>query len=172
VESVELTAESLTSDAAKSLITALNAELSAMYPEPGANHFGLDPSEVAPGSGIFLIARFGGRPVGCGALRRLRDDSLVRDLGPRVGELKRMYVAREVRGRGIGRAILTRLEEEARALGLVQLVLETGIRQTDALALYERAGFTSIPPYGEYAASAATSVCLSKDLGRSAPSGF
>jgi putative acetyltransferase len=137
-----------------------------MYPEPGANHFGLDPSEVAPGSGIFLIARVGDRPLGCGALRRLREDSLVRELGPDVGEVKRMFVAREARGQGIGRALLARLEDEARALGLVQLVLETGIRQTEALALYERAGFKSIPPYGEYAASAATSVCLSKDLGR------
>jgi putative acetyltransferase len=161
---VEIAPESLTSDVAASLITALNAELSQMYPEPGANHFSLDPKEVAAGSGTFLVARMGDRPVGCGALRRLRDDSLVRELGRNVGELKRMYVAREVRGRGIGRALLTRLEEEARALGLVQLVLETGIRQIEALALYERAGFTPIPPYGEYAASAATSLCLAKNL--------
>src|SRR5438270_13344825 len=101
VESLEIARESLTSDVAASLITALNAELSAMYPEPGANHFGLDPSEVAPGSGIFLVARLDGRPVGCGALRSLRGESLVRELGPRVGELKRMYVASEVRGQGI-----------------------------------------------------------------------
>jgi len=135
-----------------------------MYPEPGANHFSLDPNEVAPGAGIFVVARLEGHPVGCGALRSLRERELVRELGPRVGELKRMYVAREVRGHGVGRALLARLEAEARALGLTQLVLETGIRQTDALALYRRAGFASIPPYGEYAASADTSVCLSKSL--------
>jgi putative acetyltransferase len=163
-QSLEITRESLTSDVAAALITALNAELSAMYPEPGANHFGLDPSEVAPGSGIFLVVRADGRPVGCGALRRLRNDALVRELGPGTGELKRMYVASDVRGKGIGRALLRRLEEEARALGLIQLVLETGIRQKEALALYERAGFTGIPPYGEYSASADTSVCLLKVL--------
>ena len=160
----DISPESLTSAVAASLIAALNSELSAMYPEPGANHFSLDPQEVAPGAGVFLVARVNERPVGCGALRRLREESLISELGPHVGELKRMYVARELRGQGIGRALLARLEIEARSLGLAQLVLETGIRQTEALALYERAGFTGIPPYGEYAASADTSVCLSKRL--------
>lgn len=160
----DIAPESLTSADATSLIAALNAELSAMYPEPGANHFSLDPNEVAAGAGIFLVARLDGRPVGCGALRRIRDASLIREVGPQVGELKRMYVAREARGRGIGRALLACLESEARRLGLVQLVLETGVRQVEALALYRRAGFTAIPPYGEYAASADTSVCLSKSL--------
>jgi putative acetyltransferase len=75
-----------------------------------------------------------------------------------------MYVAPEVRGKGIGRALLTRLEAEARALGLARLVLETGTRQAEALALYRRAGFTEITAYGEYAASPGTSVCLGKVL--------
>lgn len=146
------------------LIAALNAELSGRYPEPGATHFGLDPDEVAPGSGMFLVARWFGRPVGCGALRCLREPAVMSALGPRVGELKRMYVAPEVRGQGIGRALLARLETEARTLGLTRLVLETGTRQAEALALYRRAGFTAIPAYGEYAASSATSVCLAKAL--------
>jgi GNAT superfamily N-acetyltransferase len=161
---LEITRESLTSDVARSLIAALNAELSAQYPEPGANHFGLAPEEVAPGSGIFVVARSLGRPIGCGALRSLREATLIRELGPRVGELKRMYVAREARGQGIGRAVLARLEDEARGLGLDRLVLETGIRQTEALTLYRRAGFTAIPAYGEYTASRDTSVCLEKRL--------
>ena len=75
-----------------------------------------------------------------------------------------MYVAADVRGRGIGRALLDRLEAEARTLGLARLVLETGTRQTEALALYRRAGFTEISAYGEYVASSATSVCLTKTL--------
>lgn len=160
---LEITPEPLTSADATTLIAALNAELSALYPEPGANHFRLDPNEVAPGTGIFVLARWLGRPVGCGALRRL-GEPVVRDLGPRVGELKRMYVDRTLRGKGIGRALLDRLETEARALGLDRLVLETGIRQIEALALYRRAGFIEMPPYGEYAASAATSVCMTKTL--------
>jgi len=161
---IEIAPEALTSAVAAALIAALNVELSARYPEPGATHFHLDPDEVAPGSGIFLVARWLGRPVGCGAVRWLREPALMRELGPRVGELKRMYVAPEVRGQGIGLALLARLEAEARALGLVRLVLETGTRQAEALALYRRAGYTGIPAYSEYVASPGTSVCLAKAL--------
>jgi putative acetyltransferase len=161
---LEIAPEALAGAVAAALIADLNAELSALYPEPGATHFHLDPGEVAPGAGAFLVARLRGRPVGCGALRRLREATLVREVGPQVGELKRMYVAPEARGLGIGRALLIRLEAEARTLGLERLVLETGTRQTEALALYRRAGFTDIPPYGEYAASVTTSVCLTKAL--------
>jgi|SRR5207253_1321563 len=161
---LEIGAEPLTSAVAEDLITALNGELSALYPEPGANHFRLDPDEVAPGNGIFVVARWHRRPVGCGALRSIREAALTRELGPRVGELKRMYVAPDARGQGIGRALLDRLESEARRLGLARLVLETGIRQAEALALYCRAGFIAISAYGEYVASSETSVCLSKTL--------
>jgi putative acetyltransferase len=160
----DISREDLTSDVARSLISALNAELAARYPEPGATHFSLDPRQVAPGSGIFVVVRRLDLPIGCGAMRWLRDPSVMRELGPRVGELKRMYVAPEARGQGFGQALLMRLEDEARALGLTRLVLETGTRQTEALALYRNAGFISIPAYGEYAASPGTSVCLSKEL--------
>src|SRR5438045_1163963 len=61
----------LLSPAARALIEALNAELSGRYPEPGANHFRLDPDEVADDQGAFVIASSGGRPVGCGAVRRI-----------------------------------------------------------------------------------------------------
>jgi aspartate racemase len=154
----------LTGDVARELITALNAELAAAYPEPGANHFRLDPSEVGPGAGAFIVVTWRGRPVGCGAVRCLRDVELVAQLGENVGEVKRMYVAPEVRGTGVGRRLLERLEQEARALGLARLVLETGTRQLAALRMYRAAGFTDIPPYGEYVASPQTSVCLSKAI--------
>lgn len=154
----------ITGDVAAALIRTLNAELSAEYHEPGANHFRLDPDEVAPGTGVFLVAELAGRAVGCGALRCLRTPELIRELGPRVAEVKRMFVAHDVRGKGVGRALLERLEAEARALGMTRLVLETGTRQTRALALYRSAGFSEIPPYGEYSASAKTSVCLAKEI--------
>ena len=163
-EAVDIAPVILTSPVAVALIQALNSELAAQYPEPGATHFRLDPNEVAPGAGVFVVARIGGRAVGCGALRCLREPPLVRELGDAVGELKRMYVAPEMRGHGIGRALLARLEDEARALGLTRLVLETGTRQAEALALYRSAGYAAIPAYGEYAASPATSVCLTKLL--------
>jgi len=69
-----------------------------------------------------------------------------------------------MRGQGIGRALLAQLEAEAHTLGLARLVLETGTRQAEALALYRRSGFTEIPAYGEYSASHTTSVCLAKAL--------
>jgi putative acetyltransferase len=164
LDSLVLAPEALTSAVAASLIAELNRDLSADYPEPGTTHFRLDPNEVAAGNGIFIVARWEGRPVGCGALRRLIDPELTRELGPRVGELKRMYVARDLRGKGIGRALLDRLESEALKLGLDRLVLETGIRSPQALALYRGAGFNTIPAYGEYVSSPTTSVCLSKAL--------
>lgn len=161
---LDIKAEPLVGPVAQSLIATLNAELSALYPEPGATHFSLDPAQVAPGAGAFLVARKEGTPIGCGALRRLTDANVVAELGAEVGELKRMFVAREARGTGVGRALLARLEAEGRALGMSRIALETGIRQHEALALYRRAGYTDIPAYGEYALSPGTSVCLAKSL--------
>jgi GNAT superfamily N-acetyltransferase len=163
-EVLEIVPEALTSAVATGLIAELNAELSSGYPEPGATHFRLDPNEVSGGNGIFVVARWQGRPVGCGALRCIRETAVVHELGPSVGELKRMYVARDARRKGIGRALLERLEAEARTLGLTRLVLETGNRSPEALALYRDAGFSGISAYGEYRASPETSVCLAKAL--------
>jgi GNAT superfamily N-acetyltransferase len=155
-ETITIERADLTSEDSRALIGSLDAELSGTYPEPGATHFGLDPAEVAAGRGAFLIVRVGGTPAGCGALRLLDSET---------GELKRMYVRPDARGRGLGRHLVAALEAEARALGLRRLVLETGIRQDAALALYRAAGFQPIPLYGEYCLSPRTSVCLGKDLG-------
>ena len=159
VPELVVTRSTLTAPVAQALIAALNAELSAAYPEPGATHFRLEPSDVAPGRGAFLVAELAGRPVGCGALRPVGAPGL----DERTGELKRMYVAPEARGRGIGRALLTALEAEARTLGFTRLVLETGPRQQAALGLYRNAGFAPIDAYGEYRSSP-VSVCLAKAL--------
>jgi putative acetyltransferase len=142
------------SPAARELIEALNAELSDRYPEEGANHFRLDPDEVADGRGAFLVASSSGKPVGCGAVRRIEQ---------RTGEIKRMYVSPVERGRGIGRLLLEALEAEARALGIARLVLETGERQREAITLYRGAGFSRIDPFGEYVDSP-LSLCMAKDL--------
>jgi len=152
---VELRRESLESPPACRLIAELNAELTERYPEAGATHFALDASEVAAGHGAFLVALIDGDAVGCGAVRRIEDG---------VAEVKRMYVRPAARGRGTGGAILAALEREARSLGARRLVLETGVRQPEALALYRRFGFAVIPPFGEYVDSP-LSVCMAKDLG-------
>jgi GNAT superfamily N-acetyltransferase len=80
-------------------------------------------------------------PVGCAGIRR-HDEA--------IAELKRMYVADEARGRGIARAILERLEEEAVALGYSTMWLETGTEQPEAISLYESHGYEPIPNYGSY----------------------
>jgi len=144
----------LLAPAARTLIEALNAELSSLYPEEGATHFRLDPEEVADGRGAFLVASRAGKLVGCGAVRCIEE---------RTGEIKRMYVSPEERGRGVGRALLVALEAEARTLGMARLVLETGVRQLEAIALYQRAGFSRVAPFGEYVGSP-LSLCLAKDL--------
>lgn len=150
----EIRREDITSPVAAALIRALNAELSARYPEPGATHFRLDASEVSEGRGAFLVAYAGGEPMGCGGIRRLDADT---------AEIKRMYVAPLARGQGLGRALLAALEAEARGLGVRRIVLEAGDRQEAAMALYAGAGFERVPAFGEYAASP-LSVCMAKNL--------
>lgn len=154
-ENITITRAGLTDDASRALIAQLNAELSEMYPEPGANHFGLTPEDVSEGRGAFLVVHRDGTPIGCGAVRML---------DARTGELKRMYVAPAARGTGLGRRLLDALEAEARALGARRLVLETGTRQHAAIALYSATGFRQIPLYGEYLSSPDTSVCMGKEL--------
>jgi GNAT superfamily N-acetyltransferase len=141
---------------AETLIAELNAELTAQYPEPGATHFRLDAHEVGPGRGVFLIARVGGELAGCGAIRLLDDDD-------EAAEIKRMYTRPARRGNGVARAVLTALEKKASELGAAQVVLETGERQTEALALYERAGYARIAAFGEYVDSP-LSVCMGKSI--------
>jgi putative acetyltransferase len=151
---VNIRREDIGSSVAAAMIEALNGELSGRYPEAGANHFRLDAEEVADGRGAFLVAYAGSRPVACGAIRRL-------DAG--TAEIKRMYVVPAERRRGFAQVMLARLEAEARALGVARIVLETGVRQPEAIALYTREGFTRIPAFGEYLEDA-LSVCMAKDL--------
>jgi len=145
----------LSSPDAARLIAALNSELTATFPEPGATHFSLTDAHVAPGDGAFLIAYLDDRAVGCGVVRRLDETT---------AELKRMYVDPSVRGRGVGRSLLEALEKEARRLGVTKVVLETGTRLAAAIKMYESAGFVRIPLFGEYLSSPETSICFGKSL--------
>jgi GNAT superfamily N-acetyltransferase len=148
-----ITPEPLSGPPAQVLIGRLNAELTERYPSPGDRHFDLAEAQVSGERGVFLVVRVNGEPVGCGALRRI--DGV-------TGELKRMYVEPQARGSGLGRRLLAELEQHARRLGLRRLVLETGDRQHEATRLYEGAGFTRVPCFGEYTGPA--SVCMEKAL--------
>jgi putative acetyltransferase len=105
---------------------------------------------------LFLVAvdDSTGRPVGCGALRRLDHDS---------AEVKRMYVVPDSRGSGVSSGLLDGLEAAARARGWVTLRLETGPAQPDAMRFYERAGYRRIPLFGAYVGSD-LSICYERSL--------
>src|SRR5208337_4275680 len=89
-----------------------------------------------------VIAYDDGMPVGCGCLRETGTDRTI--------EIKRMYVAEKMRGRGIARAILQDLETWAAELGGNRAILETGVNQPEAIALYTGAGYGRIKNYGPY----------------------
>jgi len=152
---IQIRKSTLAAPDAVRLIAALNAELNSTMPEPGAGHFMLSSEQVDPGHGAFLIAYLDDVAVGCGAARRLDE---------KTAELKRMYVDPQVRGQGIGRALVESLEHEARALGVTRVVLETGTRLAPAIRMYEGLGYVRIPLFGEYLSSPDTSVCFGKSL--------
>jgi putative acetyltransferase len=121
------------------LIEALDAQMTALYP-PESNHL-LDIAALSDPAVTFLVVRDGREVAGIGAL--LRD--------PRGwGEVKRMYVRPDRRGRRIGKRMLAELEAVARNARLPLLRLETGIHNADALALYRRAGFVECTAFGDY----------------------
>jgi putative acetyltransferase len=134
-----------------SLVAALDDDIEARY--PGHRMVGLPE---AP-EGLFALVAFdGAEPVGCAAMR---------EAGPGIGEVKRMFVAPQRRRRGVGRALIAAVEREAHTRGYSELRLETGERQPEALALYASCGFARIPCFGEYVGSE-LSVCMGKTLGR------
>jgi GNAT superfamily N-acetyltransferase len=134
------------------LLPHLMAELATRYPEEETD--APVPALIDSPGGAFVIAWLGQQAAGCGALRPMSKE---------VAEVKRMYVDPAHRGFGIGRAILAKLEALAREYGYTTLRLETGIRQPEAIHLYESVGFQRIPCYGQYA-GAPLSVCYEKPI--------
>lgn len=156
VGTVDIRRSNLASSDAVRLIAALNAELTATFPEPGATHFSLSEAQLGTGDGAFLVAYLDDVAVGCGAVRRVNETT---------AEIKRMYVDPSVRGQSIGRALVEALECEARLVGITTIVLETGTRLASAIRLYEAMGYAHIPLFGEYISSPNTSLCFGKSLG-------
>jgi putative acetyltransferase len=137
------------------LIAELVAELSHRYADRGDDEAAsFHPSDVTVPRSVFLVATLEGEPVGCGALRPVTEETV---------EIKRMYVREKARGEGVGRAILMELERLAGEFGYKSIILETGVRQPEAIALYTRRGFVPIAKYGDYAENP-LSVCMGKDL--------
>lgn len=152
---VSISVEPFDGPVAAPLLEELEAELDARYGDSDIPPPVHRPADYAPPTGVFVVARIDGEPVGCGAVKR----------GPAegVGEVKRMYVAPRARGRRIGAAVLDALGEQARRLGYVRLVLETGALQPEAVALYTREGWQAVEAFGHYAASP-LSRCFGRPL--------
>jgi GNAT superfamily N-acetyltransferase len=141
-----------TSSEAADLISALDRDLSARY--PGLPIHGIDAANFREAGGVFLVGRFAGIAVACGALRPMDTGAV---------EVKRMYVRDDHRGRGFGRAMLAALEQIAAGRGYRVIRLETGDGQREAIALYERAGYQRIPCFGIHQQDA-RSLCFEKAI--------
>lgn len=124
---------------AEALIAELDAQLEQLYPAMSRHGYSVD--KLIAQEVVFFVVRDDGVPVGCGGVQ-LFDEG--------YGEIKRMYVRPAYRGRGYAKLMLDHLADYTRQHGAPLLRLETGIHQRAAIALYERAGFKSIPPFGEY----------------------
>jgi GNAT superfamily N-acetyltransferase len=99
-----------------------------------------EPDEMASPAGAFFVLELAGRPVGCAGLKTH---------APRVGEVKRMFVAADVRGRGLGWALLRIIEDEAHRLGMQRLVLDTAAPLAAAAALYAAAGYREVAAFND-----------------------
>ncbi|WP_436698850.1 GNAT family N-acetyltransferase [Nocardioides sp. BYT-33-1] len=147
---------------AASLVARVQEEYVERYGSPDESP--VDPAGFELPEGIFLVGYDAGAapavPVATGAWRR----SPVRALGGvDAVEVKRMFVLAEHRGRGFARAVLAALEATARAAGHDLVVLETGLRQPEAIGLYLSAGYEEIPGFGYYQ-DAPLSRCFGKRI--------
>ncbi len=114
----------------------------------GPDETPLEPTMFDPPRGAFFVLYANGEPVATGAWR-LRGD--VEVFGTTAtAEVKRMYVAPAGRRRGLARRMLAHLEATAHAAGAEAAVLETGIAQPEAIALYESSGYVPVPGFGHY----------------------
>jgi GNAT superfamily N-acetyltransferase len=140
------------------IVGELDAVLGALY--SAEQRHGLRIEQLFEPNIRFFLAYANGTAVGCGGVAFFDG----------FAEVKRMYTRDSARRRGVGKALLARLEQEAREAGLPLLRLETGTYQTEAIGLYERLGFRRCGAFGHYAAlpphRIETSIFYEKDLGR------
>lgn len=133
------------------LIEKLDKELQSQYKEQQAIY---DQYNIIESNGNVIVAYDGEKEVGCGCFKKFDEQSV---------EIKRMYVAEEHRGRKIGASILEALEQWAKEINASATVLETGMKQHEAIHLYQKSGYIVIENYGPYK-NLPESVCMKKLL--------
>ncbi len=136
----------------QSLVTALDADL-AIRDGVEMHSFYAQFNGIAQLKQV-IVSFEDDKAVGCGAFKPFTEDTI---------EIKRMYTTLEKRGKGIASVILNSLEKWAIELGYRRAVLETGIRQPEAIALYRKNGYVIIPNYGQYE-GLEDSLCFEKQL--------
>jgi putative acetyltransferase len=142
----------------RALVQELDTYLYSLY--PAENVYALDIASLLHPSVLFAVARDdAGAALGCGAI------VVTRENGAQYGELKRMYVRPQARGRGLARRLVDTLEARAAQLGCGKFVLETGPAQAEALLLYGRLGYRPCGPFGDYPEHP-LSVFMQKDAAR------
>jgi GNAT superfamily N-acetyltransferase len=139
VEEIKIRAARFDEPAVQQLITEAMAELSRRYGGSG-DDTPVAASDFAPPQGAFLVAYAGDELVGCAGWRAHGPDA----------ELKRMFTRPAARGRGVARKVLAAIEESARDRGCKRVILETGDKQPEAIALYLKCGYERIEDFGYY----------------------
>jgi GNAT superfamily N-acetyltransferase len=91
-------------------------------------------------AGVFLIVVEDGEDVGCGGIKRI---------APERYEIKHLWIQPSIQGRGFGRALLTELEDRARAFGATEVVLDTNASLVTAGSMYRSGGYEEIAPYND-----------------------
>ncbi len=137
---VSIAVESAVSKDARACLSSYFSELSTRFEtgfDPGES-LPLDAPMMTPPAGCFVVARLDGDAIGCGALTIRETDA---------GYIKRMWVAPNARGLGVGRRVLLALEEWARAAGLARIQLETNRALTEAQNLYRASGYSETAPF-------------------------
>jgi len=128
-------------------IGAYSRFLAQEIPDEGPEPVALpmpDADSYRPPRGAVLVAFSKGAPLGCVSLRTL---------APGLGEIKRLWVVPEARGKGMARRLMHAAEDQARALGMTRLKLDTNHILTGALALYRADGWVETEPYSDYPAT-------------------
>jgi GNAT superfamily N-acetyltransferase len=136
----------LTHPDALALIEEVQAEYTVRYGGPDTTP--LAPAMFDPPQGAFFVGYVEGAPVAMGGWRFRPDVTAFGRF--RAAEIKRMYVGPGARRRGLARVVLAHLEQTARAAGADLMVLETGIEQPEAIALYLASGYEAVEGFGHY----------------------
>ena len=139
VEKIKVREARFDEPAVQRLIAEAMAELSRRYGGTG-DDTPVAGTDFAPPGGAFFVAYDGDELLGCAGWRAHGADA----------ELKRMFTTPAARGRGVARRVLTAIEESARERGCKRVILETGDKQPEAIALYLKCGYERIDDFGYY----------------------